>query len=363
MSEYSRETVSGWRRLFRKLQSSYLEKRGSDVEWLSRVFSEELSESGSEIAGEMLETAERFRQRKGELVRAVQSGLSKEQWLADFLRERSIGMPVNEYGRLLLSLEEGLSTGNERFSAAGKNPRKEDISNEGRETVNISRSVEDERHEYNHYETEELARSVGKRASMLSLLIHSEDVGIRRADERWRDVTTEEEEVSGLDDYEREVIALGGFRIAVRRGEVPNIDKASSPSLLSLIVCAASERCRAAKEIVSGKLSMIKGADHLARVFPVMMAAALGSTLTLSSLENVQTLSETAPAWAMVSGGLAVLLALSEGVSVGGEVSETGQKLSSFAGQVAKAASTALGTSKRKNVGTRVRTETKRVET
>lgn len=347
MSEVREESFSGLWALFRKLRSSYLEKRGSDAEWLSDLFSTELSESGSDIALEMLDETEQFQKRKEELDHAIQSGISKEQWLAEFLRERSLGMPVSEYGRTLTALEKILSSGSEKYVRSLRSPSKE-LSNNSSKSPEKRSFDEGEKYEYHHYETERIARSVGKHASLFSLWIHSEDFGIRRAEEWWGEVSSEGEEERRLDARAQQVVALGGFRIAARRGKVSGIDRESSPRFLSLIVCAASERYRTAKEIVLEKCSLTKGVDRLARIFPVMMATAFGSALTLSSVENVRMLSDTASIWVPATGWMAVFLAQFEGVSVGRQISKTGQKLASFAEQVAKAAATALPVKQRK---------------
>lgn len=346
MSEIREGSYSGFRALFRKLCSSYLEKRGDDATWLSDLFSSELSESGSDIALEMLDAAERFQCRKEELDHAVQSGASKEQWLADFLRERSLGMPVQEYGRGLSELEEILSSANERYFRNFGSPSKESF--EDPEKIHAKKSFgEQTEREYNHYETERIARSVGKHAALFSLWIHSEEVGFPREECR-SELPSESAEV--LDERARQVVALGGFRVAVCRGEVAGIDEKTSPSLLAIIACAALERCRTVETIVSGKVSMTKGADRLARIFPVMVAATVCSTFTLDSVEQVRILSDASLAWMPKTGRMIAFLLL----SVGGEILKEGEKLSSFVKQVAKAATSALQ-AKQHKVGESVR--------
>lgn len=350
MSEIREGLFDRFLPLFRKLCSSYLEKTGDDVTWLSNLFSRELSESGSDIALEMLDTAERFQRRKEELDHAVQSGASKEQWLADFLRERSLGMPVQEYGRGLSELVEILSSANERYFRNFGSPSKESF--EDPEKIHAKKSFgEQTEREYNHYETERIARSVGKHAALFSLWIHSEEVGVPREECR-SELPSEDAKI--LDERARQVVALGGFRVAVCRGEVAGIDEKTSPSLLAIIACAALERCRTVETIVSGKVSMTKGADRLARIFPVMVAATICSTFTFDTVENVRVISDTASVWAPVTGGMIVFLLSSDGFLVGEEILKAGEKLASFVKQVAKAATSVLQ-AKQHKVGESVR--------
>lgn len=112
------------RDLFRKNLKSYKEKDKSvsDEEWLKNLFKREFpnisDEEAKNDAGEIVSNIKIFDKNLKSVDDAAKKGISKEKWLADKIQEASTGMSINEYGKVLQSMDDVLYQKNIELSEA-----------------------------------------------------------------------------------------------------------------------------------------------------------------------------------------------------------------------------------------------------
>ena len=110
--------------MFKKYLKSYKEKAPeiSDKEWLEQLFRTELPEMTEEEvkkdSEEIVKSIKTFDENLSSCNEAAKKGVSKEKWLADKINEASVGMAVNEYGKVLQQMDDFLYTKNAEIAEA-----------------------------------------------------------------------------------------------------------------------------------------------------------------------------------------------------------------------------------------------------
>lgn len=108
--------------ILRKLLTNYSNKSPmtSDKDWLIKQFQSEiplLSEAEAEsMANECVQEVETFDSNLQSLNEAVDHGTSKERWFAEKIRERSIGLSIEEFGAYLQGVDQSIQQANEQMS-------------------------------------------------------------------------------------------------------------------------------------------------------------------------------------------------------------------------------------------------------
>lgn len=121
LAEEEAKTV---KEMFRKYLKSYKEKSPeiSDKEWLEQLFRTEIPEITEEEIKQDSETIVKsikiFDENLRDCDETAKRGISKEKWLADKMQEASVGMSVNEYGRMLQQMDSVLYEKNNELAEA-----------------------------------------------------------------------------------------------------------------------------------------------------------------------------------------------------------------------------------------------------
>ena len=121
LTEYEAKAIKG---MFKKYLKSYKEKSSdmSDKEWLEQLFATELPEMKKEEiqqeAEDIVSSIKAFDENLESCNEAAQHGISKEHWLADKMQEASVGMSVNEYGKILSNMDDVLYAKNAEIADA-----------------------------------------------------------------------------------------------------------------------------------------------------------------------------------------------------------------------------------------------------
>lgn len=100
--------------IFEKYIQSYKERDASqtDIEWLEQLFKSEFPKMEEDTikleASEIIEAINNFDRHLESVNLAAKKGVSKEKWLADEFQDASTSMSVNEYGKILESIDDML---------------------------------------------------------------------------------------------------------------------------------------------------------------------------------------------------------------------------------------------------------------
>lgn len=112
------------KKMFQDYLKSYKEKAPemSDKEWIEQIFKTEFPEMKEEEARQESEdivaSLKVFDENLASCNEAAKKGISKESWLADKLQEASVGMAVNEYGKMLQQMDKVLYVKNMELADA-----------------------------------------------------------------------------------------------------------------------------------------------------------------------------------------------------------------------------------------------------
>lgn len=335
LTEQEAKTV---KELFQKYFKSYKEKDDSvsDKEWLEWLFQTELpqmtAEKAKQEAGEIVETIEVFDKNLQSVNDAAQKGISKERWLADRLQEISVGMAVNEYGRMLQSMNDILYWKNMELDEALR------CSPDGHIKMgrNLDEIITEHVEDYDHYQTKDLAMSVGKNAGAMALQAAAVTTGLNLAGRIFNGEPVEPDEmieaaIKTGTDISLKAVTAGTMQVAVRREILRFIPKTTPVGILANIACNGIENAKILARIASGELSMTKGLDHMGRVTTAMAGGLYGM-----AKDAVAWISVIGKSSAVAAGFGGCMAGYFGGSELGDAIYNTGLKVAKTAKEVAK---------------------------
>lgn len=149
------------------------------------------------------------------------------------------------------------------------------------------------RMDYSHYQTRDLAISIGKNASAMALQAVAVTTGLNIASRIFKGEKVDTDEMVEIAiktgaDTSVKVVTAGTLQVAIRKGIISFIPKATPAGVIANIACVGIENVKILTKIASGDLSMTKGLDQMGRVTTSMVGglwgmakgAAIGAKLT-----------------------------------------------------------------------------------
>jgi hypothetical protein len=458
--------------LFKRYMKSYKERDTSlsDKDWLEQLFKTELPEMKPEEvkqdAEDIVEAIGTYNENLKSVNEAAKKGISKESWLADKMQEASVGIAVNEYGRMLQSMDDILYQKNMELADAlqrstdgqikmslnldgniaenmiakttelsgfiqGKNIKVEvrDVFTENsvdvrainldtgkyqnyqlkfgkdaKATIDLiergnynnqqiivpseqlkevqahfktkgsnktisdhidawgvegKKFTKDEMKElqlaaqedgimpsmdYSHYQTKDLAMSIGKNAGVMALQAAAVTTGLNIASKIFKGETVDADEMVEIAiktgaDTSVKVVTAGTLQVVIRKGIIKFIPKATPAGIIANIACVGIENVKILAKIASGELSMTKGLDQMGRttismvggLWGIAKGAAIGARMTAW-------IPVVGPALAVVTGFIGGMVGYFGGSKIGDTIYNAGKKVAEAAKSVAKAA-------------------------
>ena len=198
--------------------------------------------------------------------------------------------------------------------------------------------------DYSHYQTRDLAMSIGKNAGAMALQAAAVTTGLTVAEKIFKGESVDADELvevaikTGADTTVKTVSA-GTLQVAIRKGIIRFIPKATPAGVIANIACVGIENVKILAKIVAGELSVTKGLDQMGRVTTSMVGglwvmakgAAFGTKLGLM-------VPVIGPGLAVITGFVGGMVGYFGGSKIGDAVYNAGKKVAGAAKTVAKAA-------------------------
>lgn len=207
--------------------------------------------------------------------------------------------------------------------------------------------------DYSHYQTTDLAMSIGKNVSAMALQSAAVTTGLNIAHKVFNGEKVDADEMVTIAlktgaDTSVKVIAAGTLQVAIRKGIIGFIPKATPAGLIANIACVGIENLKILGRIVLGELSFTKGLDKMGNVTISMIGSLLGTA-------KGATLGASLTAWipvigmplAVVTGFVGGMIGYFGGSKLGDVIYNTGKKVAKTAISVAKVAVSGLKTARR----------------
>lgn len=198
--------------------------------------------------------------------------------------------------------------------------------------------------DYSHYQTKDLAMSIGKNAGAMALQAAAVTTGLTVAEKIFKGEYIKSDELveiaikTGADTSIKTVTA-GTLQVAIRKGIIKFIPKATPAGVIANIACVGIENIKVLGKIASGELTLTKGLDQMGRTTTSMVGglwgmakgAAIGAKLT-------GWIPVVGPALAVITGFVGGMVGYFGGSKIGDAIYNTGKKVAGVAKNVAKAA-------------------------
>lgn len=237
--------------------------------------------------------------------------------------------------------EKTISDHIDAWGAEGKKFTKEDLKE-------IQRSAQEDgimpTMDYSHYQTKDLAISIGKNASTMALQAAAVTTGLTVAGKIFKGENVEPDELVDIAiktgaDTSIKTVTAGTLQVAIRKGIIKFIPKATPAGVIANIACVGIENIKVLGKIASGELTLTKGLDQMGRTTTSMIGglwgmakgAAIGAKLT-------GWIPVVGPALAVVTGFVGGMVGYFGGSKIGDAIYSAGKKVAGAAKTVAKAA-------------------------
>ena len=198
--------------------------------------------------------------------------------------------------------------------------------------------------DYSHYHTKDLAMSIGKNAGAMALQAAAVTTGLNIASKIFKGEQIDADEMvetaikTGADTSVK-VVTAGTLQVAIRKGIISFIPKATPAGVIANMSCVGIENVKILAKIASGELSMTKGLDQMGRVTTSMVGGLWG-------MAEGATIGAKLTAWIPVIGiPLAVVIGFVGGMvgyfggsKIGDAIYSAGKKVADVATSVAKVA-------------------------
>lgn len=197
--------------------------------------------------------------------------------------------------------------------------------------------------DYSHYQTKDLAISIGKNAGALALQSAAVTTGLNVASKIFKGEKIDKDELveiaikTGADTSIKTVTA-GTLQVAVRKGIIKFIPKATPAGTIANIACVGIENVKILAKIASGDLSVTKGLDQMGRVSTSMVGGFWGMAKGAAIAAELTCLIPViGPGLAVVTGFVGGMVGYFAGSKIGEAVYNAGKKVASAAKTVGKA--------------------------
>lgn len=198
--------------------------------------------------------------------------------------------------------------------------------------------------DYSHYQTKDLAMSIGKNAGAMALQAAAVTTGLNIASKIFKGEKVDADEMVEIAiktgaDTSVKVVTAGTLQVAIRKGIISFIPKATPAGVIANIACVGIENVKILAKIASRDLSLTKGLDQMGRVTTSMVGglwgmakgAAIGAKLT-------GWIPVVGAPLAVVTGFVGGMVGYFGGSKIGDTIYNFGKKVAGAARSVAKTA-------------------------
>ncbi len=197
--------------------------------------------------------------------------------------------------------------------------------------------------DYSHYQTKDLALSIGKNAGAMALMSVGITTGLNVASKLFKGEKVDSDELvesalrTGADSSVK-VITAGTLQVGIRRGIIHFIPKATPAGVIVNMACVGIENAKILFKIASGDFSLTQGIDQMGRVSTSMICG-------LSGMAKGTAIGAAAAAWipivgiplAVVTGLVGGMVGYFAGSKVGEIIYNTGKKVAEVGRKAGKA--------------------------
>lgn len=196
--------------------------------------------------------------------------------------------------------------------------------------------------DYSHYQTKELAMSIGKNAGAMALQSAAVTTGLNIATKIFNGEYVDADEMVEIAvktgaDTSIKVVTAGTLQVAIRKGIISCIPKMTPAGVIANIACVGIENVKILSKIATGELSVTKGLDQMGRTTTSMIGGLWGMAKGASIAAGLTAFLPIAgPALAVVSGFAGGMVGYFGGSKLGDLVYSAGKKVANVAKSVAK---------------------------
>lgn len=198
--------------------------------------------------------------------------------------------------------------------------------------------------DYSHYQTKDLAVNIGKNAGAMALQSMAVTTGLNIASKVFKGEPVDADELVEIAvktgaDTSVKVVTAGTLKVAIQKGIIRFIPKATPAGIIANIACVGIENVKVLAKIASGDLSVTKGLDQMGRVSTSMVGGlfAMGKGAIMGA-KLTGWIPVVGPALAVATGFIGGMVGYFGGSKLGEAVYNAGRKVAGAAKTVAKAA-------------------------
>ncbi len=198
--------------------------------------------------------------------------------------------------------------------------------------------------DYSHYQTKDLAMSIGKNAGVMALQSAAVITGLNVAAKIFKGEEIDTDELVEVaiktgSDTSVKTVTAGTLQVAIRKGIIRFIPKATPAGVIANIACVGIENVKVLAKIASGELSITKGIDQMGRVTTSMVSGLWGMVKGATiGAKFTGWIPVVGPGFAVVTGFIGGMVGYFGSSKLGDEVYSAGKKVAGAAKTVAKAA-------------------------
>lgn len=210
--------------------------------FISSKLQEELGTDALLVKNEILLGIATYEKNKSDIEKAVQSGQSKEEWLANKLNKSTSGLEKNEQIKVLASVHEKLSS-----------------------CLGVETDIAEEVQEHFELERNMLAKSIGELATARVMQVFGEENSSTDNDyeEDYSEFIEQSLESSSDDDLKK--IASTALVVLVKKGKIPLIPVATPVHAIVQIACLGIDHAKTIMRIAKKEISFTEGLGIIAR--------------------------------------------------------------------------------------------------
>lgn len=198
--------------------------------------------------------------------------------------------------------------------------------------------------DYNHYQTKDLAMLIGKHTGAMALQAAAVTTGLSIAHKVFNGEKIDADEMVEIalktgTDTSVKVVTAGTIQVAIRKGIISFIPKATPAGVIANIACVGIENVKILAKIASGDLSITKGLDQMGRVTTSMVGGLWGMAKGVAiGAKLTGWIPVIGAPLAVVTGIIGGMIGYFGGSKIGDTIYNTGMKVASIAKSVAKPA-------------------------
>jgi predicted house-cleaning noncanonical NTP pyrophosphatase (MazG superfamily) len=243
---------------------SYAERDQSEDfnRWLAGRLQEEMpdmsADEGEKLGADIIEAVAGYDRALGELNDAIESGQSKESWLADKMMEACGDMPDNEAGGKFRQLYNDLDASNTELMCMMDGAESEIADGEIEEVA-----------DWNEYSLKSEALNIGKQAVMAGLGVMAN--GIKESRESGEAAAMGEvisdalKEGMDVAKHEVKAVVAGAVKVAANKGLTSMLPEDTPVEFIGDMAGAAVESAEAMLDVAMGKSTMTEAMDKAGR--------------------------------------------------------------------------------------------------